>query len=158
MIRDCLERPMGDIAQLTRSAVTSSSSVPPVGWGQQEPMGHGRGVRGAASSSGVHNRTYALGSWQDLEASPDVVTGTLSIFSYNVYALIDPGSTLSYITPLDAGKFKRVPKLLNKPIEVSTPTGESIMARSVYPECVVTVCNRDTLADLIELKWWNLML
>ena len=84
-------------------------------------MGHGRDVRGVASSSGVQNRTYALGSRQDLEASPDVVTGTLSIFSYNVYALIDPGSTLLYITPLVTEKFKRAPTLLNKPFEVSTP-------------------------------------
>ena len=135
MIRDCPERPMGDIAQPTRSGVASSSSVPPVGRGQQAPMGRGRGVRGAASSSGVQNRTYALGSRQDLEASPDVVTGTLSIFSYNVYVLIDPGSTLSYITPLVAGKFKRAPTLLNKPVEVSTPIGESIMARRVYSDC-----------------------
>ncbi|MCF6774939.1 hypothetical protein L3H44_11150, partial [Corynebacterium sp. MC-12] len=87
-----------------------------------------------------------------MEASPDVVTGTLSIFSYNVYALIDPGSTLSYITPLVAGKFKRAPTLLNKPFEVSTPTGEFIMARRVYSNCVVTICNRDTLVDLIELE------
>ena len=115
-------------------------------------MGHGRGVRGAASSSGVQNRTYALGSRQDLKASPVVVIGTLSIFSYNVYALIDPGSTLSYITPLVAGKFKRAPTVLNKPVEVSTPIGESIMARRIYSDCVVTVCNHDTLADLIELE------
>ena len=53
---------MGDIAQPTRLGVASSSSVPPVGSGQQAPMGHGRGLRGAASSSRVQNHTYALGS------------------------------------------------------------------------------------------------
>ena len=64
-------------------------------------MGHGRGVKGATSSSGVQNRTYALVDRQNSEASPYVVTGTLTIFSHNVYALIDPGSTLPYATLLE---------------------------------------------------------
>ena len=109
------------------------------------------GARGAASSSGTQNRTYALVDRQNSEASPDVVTGTLSIFSYNVYALIDPGSTLSYVTPLIAVKFERTPKLLIKSIEVSTPVGKYIVVKRVYHNCVVTVCDHDTLADLIEL-------
>ena len=87
-----------------------------------------------------------------MEASPDVVTGTLSIFSHIVYVLIDPGSTLSYVTPLIAEKFKRTPKLLVKPFEVSTPIGDSIIARRVYRNCIITVCDRDTLADLVELE------
>ncbi|KAH0700890.1 hypothetical protein KY284_015105 [Solanum tuberosum] len=78
--------------------------------------------------------------------------GTLSIFSHNVYVLIDPGSTLSYVTPLIAEKFKRTPELLVKPFEVSTSIGESIIAGRVYRNCIVTVCDRDTLADLIELE------
>ncbi|XP_015168632.1 uncharacterized protein [Solanum tuberosum] len=122
------------------------------GRGQQVPTGRGRGVRGAASFSGVQNCTYALGSRQNLESSPDILTGTLFIFSHNVYALIDPGSTLSYITPLVAGKLKRTPKLLNKPFEVSTPTVASIIARRVYHNCIVTVYDHDILADLIELE------
>ncbi|KAH0765074.1 hypothetical protein KY285_000945 [Solanum tuberosum] len=84
------------------------------------PSCRGRGARGAASSSGVQNRTYALKDRQNLEASPDL--------------------------------FKRTPELLVKPFEVSTPIGESIIARRVYRNCIVTVCDRDTLADLIELE------
>ena len=38
-----------------------------------------------------------------------------------------------------------------KPFEVSTPIGESIIARRVYRNCIVTVCGRDTLADLVDL-------
>ena len=67
-----------------------------------------------------------------------MVKGTLSIFSHIVvYALIDPGSTLSYVTPLIAGKFKRTPELLVKSFNVSTPIGESIIARRVYRNCIV---------------------
>ena len=74
------------------------------------------------------------------------------IFSFDVYALIDPGSTLSYVTPLVARKFERIPELLVKQFEVSTPVGESIIARRVYRNCIVTVCGRDTMADLVELE------
>ncbi|XP_049357897.1 uncharacterized protein LOC125822529 [Solanum verrucosum] len=140
------------MAQPAGSIVASSSSVPSLGRGAQMPAGRGRGVRGASSFSGVQNRTYALGNRQNLEASPDVVTGTLSILSHIVYVLIDPGSTLSYVTPLIAAKFKRTPELLVKPIEVSTPIGESIIVRRVYRKCIVIVCGRNTLDDLIELE------
>uniref|UniRef100_M1DBW5 Retrotransposon gag protein n=1 Tax=Solanum tuberosum TaxID=4113 RepID=M1DBW5_SOLTU len=60
LMRDCPKKRMGDIAQPTGSVVASSSSVPPLGRGQQVPTGHGRGVRGASSSSEIQNRTYVL--------------------------------------------------------------------------------------------------
>lgn len=88
---------------------------------------------------------YALAGRQDSEASPDVVTGTLAVFSHSVYALIDPRSTLSYVTPFVAKKFRVEPELLREPFAISTPVGDSIIARRVYYDCVVTVCGRATL-------------
>ena len=70
--------------------------------GLQICTGRGRRARGATSSSGGQNHIYALGDRQNLEASPDVGTGTLPFFSHIVYALIDLGSTLSYVTSLIA--------------------------------------------------------
>ena len=81
-----------------------------------------------------------------------MITFTLSIFSHIIYALIDSVSTLSYVTPLIAGMFKRTPELLVKPFGVSTQIGESIIARRVYHNYIVTVCDRDTLANLVELE------
>ncbi|KAK4721390.1 hypothetical protein R3W88_011623 [Solanum pinnatisectum] len=60
MMRNCPHRGVGGVAQPTRSVAASSSSAPCLGRGQM-PTGHGRGTNGAASSSGVQNRTYALG-------------------------------------------------------------------------------------------------
>ncbi|KAK4716297.1 hypothetical protein R3W88_014635 [Solanum pinnatisectum] len=80
MMRNYPRRGVGGVAQPTRSIVASSSSAPSLGRGLQISIGCGRGFRGAASFSGVQNRTYGLGDQQNLEASPDVVTGTLSIF------------------------------------------------------------------------------
>ena len=80
-----------------------------------------------------------------------MVTGTLSIFLHDVYALVNLGSTLSYVTLLVAEKFKRTPELLVKPFEVSTLIGKSIIARRVYQNCIITICGHDTMADLVEL-------
>ena len=88
------------MAQPTRSVAGSSSFVAmrPTGQGIQAPAGRGRG-RGGASSS-----IYALTNRQDQEASPNVITCILSLFSRSVYALIDPGSTLSFISPFVASR------------------------------------------------------
>ena len=78
------------------------------------PTGRGRGARGEDSSSGGHKRTYALGDRQNSEASLNVVSRALSIFSHIVYALIDPGSTVSYVIPLFSGEFKRTTRNISE--------------------------------------------
>ncbi|XP_070050781.1 uncharacterized protein [Nicotiana tomentosiformis] len=88
---------------------------------------------------------------QSAEASLDVITGILTVQSHDVYALIDLGSSLSYVTPYVATSFGIKPEQHNESFSVSTPVGESIMAARVYRDCVVTVRGRDTMADLIEL-------
>ena len=106
-MREChLRGSAGGMAQPTGSVAGSSSSVAmrPTGQGIQAPAGRGRGRGGASSSSGPSNRIYALTNRQDQEASPNVITGILSLFSRSVYALIDPGSTLSFISPFLASR------------------------------------------------------
>ncbi|XP_070040033.1 uncharacterized protein [Nicotiana tomentosiformis] len=126
------------MAQPANSATGSSMSMHPSGHESQSSAGRGRG-RGRGSTSGSNqNRSYALAGQQDQESSPDVVT--------------DPGSTLSCITPFVAGKFGIVPEILNDPFAVSTPVGESIIARRVYRGYMVTVCGRQTTVDLVELE------
>ncbi|XP_070005951.1 uncharacterized protein [Nicotiana sylvestris] len=88
---------------------------------------------------------------QTAEASPNVVTGILTVQSHDVYALIDHGSTLSYVTPFVAMEFGIEPEQRHEPFSVSTLVGESILAARVYRSCIVMVRCRDTMADLIEL-------
>ncbi|XP_070023124.1 uncharacterized protein [Nicotiana sylvestris] len=92
---------------------------------------------------------------QTIEASPNVVTGILTVQSYDIYALIDPGSTLSYVTPFVATEFGIVPDQLHEPFLVSTLVGESIIAARVYRSFVITVRSRDTMADLVEFGMVN---
>ncbi|XP_070005295.1 uncharacterized protein [Nicotiana sylvestris] len=88
---------------------------------------------------------------QIAKASLDVVTGIMTVQSHDVHALIDPGSTLSYVTPFVAKEFGIEPEQLQEPFSISTPVGESILAARVYRSCTVMVRGRDTMSDLIEL-------
>ena len=45
----------------------------------------------------------------------------LEVFSTSVYASLDPGSTLSFVTTLLALTFDILPEVLHDPIVVSTP-------------------------------------
>ena len=47
--------------------------------------------------------------------------------------------------------FEIIPEQLNKPFSVSMPIGESILAKKVYPDCLVSVSHKSTMAYLIEL-------
>ncbi|XP_070057276.1 replication protein A 70 kDa DNA-binding subunit C-like [Nicotiana tomentosiformis] len=119
MIRDCPNKGSGGMAQPTGSVSGSCLSVqPPVG-GFEQLTGRGRGRGAVPSSSSTQNRTYALVGQQDLESSLDFVTCILSMFSYDVYALIDPGSTLSYVTPFVANKFGVKPELISNHLRYS---------------------------------------
>ncbi|XP_059310334.1 uncharacterized protein LOC132061566 [Lycium ferocissimum] len=82
----------------------------------------GRGKARSANTGGSQNRLYALTGRQDTEARADVVTCTLTIFTFEVYSLSDPGSTLSYVIPFVTKKFDIEPEKLHEPFEVSTPS------------------------------------
>ncbi|XP_060192697.1 uncharacterized protein LOC132622171 [Lycium barbarum] len=151
IMRDCPSVGGRGRTQPSGSVAGSSSSICPMRPGSHASVGHGRGRGRVPSSSGPQHHIYALAGRQDLEFSPDVVTGILSIFSHDVYALIDPGSTLSYVTPYIAGRLKAKPESI-KPFEVFTPVGESVIASRVYRNCIVVICDRRTIIDLHELK------
>jgi len=106
---------------------------------------------GLNSDAPKKNHFYAFQSRSDQEGSLDLVTGMLQVFSINVYALLDPGATLSFVTPLVAMKFDVLPVELQEPFSVCTPIGNSVVARKVYRDCPISLSNRVTLVDLVEL-------
>ena len=65
--------------------------------------------------------------------------------------LLDPRSTLYFITPLVASKFELLPEILHEPFLVSTPIGDNNKAERVYRDFPITVHDKVTYADLIEL-------
>ncbi|XP_070007922.1 uncharacterized protein [Nicotiana sylvestris] len=131
-------------AQPSGSLAAISSARPPA------PVGHGA-IRGGACGRSGPSRFYALSGRQSAEASPDVVRSILPVQAIDCYALIDPRSSLSYVTPFIASSFGVEPEQLHESFSVSTLVGDSITAVRVYRNCVVMVCGRATTADLIEL-------
>ena len=61
-----------------------------------------------------------------------VVIGTLRVFDLDVYTLLDPGATLSFVTPYIAVQFSVSPKTLSKPFSVFTQVSDLVIARRVY--------------------------
>ncbi|KAH0784113.1 hypothetical protein KY290_003711 [Solanum tuberosum] len=107
--------------------------------------------RGATSSTGRGaNRLYAITSRHEQENSPNVVTGMIKVFAFDVFALLDPGASLSFVTPYVANKFEVLPERLCEPFCVSTPVGDSILAERVYRD-PVSINHKSTMADLVEL-------
>ena len=80
-----------------------------------------------------------------------MVTGMLQLFSFDVYALLHPGATLSFLTPLVAMKYDILPDILDEPFSVFIPVGDSVVVNRVYKGCLIFWPSRFTLVDLIGL-------
>ena len=72
-----------------------------------------------------------------------------------MYVLLDQGCTLFFVTPVVAKKFDALLDILHKPFLVSTPVGESIVAKRVYRNCPVSCRNRVSNVHLVELHMLN---
>ena len=66
--------------------------------------------------------------------------------------LFDPGSTFSYVSSSFATCLDLYCDLLDVPILVSTPVGESVIVEKVYRSCLVTFVGSNTHVDLIILE------
>ena len=95
---------------------------------------------------------YALHARHGEEGSPDIVTCTLRVFDLDVYELLDPEATLSFVTPYIAVLFNVCPETLSEPFLVSTLITDPVTARREYNFCPVTVSQKATSADLVELE------
>ena len=74
----------------------------------------------------------------------------LQVFSVNFYAFLDPGATLSFLTPLVAKKFDVLPDVPIGPFSVCTPMGYSVFAKRVYRKCHVSLFHKLTYVNLVE--------
>ncbi|XP_049381231.1 uncharacterized protein LOC125845740 [Solanum stenotomum] len=80
-----------------------------------------------------------------------VVTGILSVCSLDAIALIDPGSTHSYVSSYFAIRFDKLPKLLKDLFLVATPVGESLLVKRVYHSSQIYAQGKGTLVYLFVL-------
>ncbi|WMV09329.1 hypothetical protein MTR67_002714 [Solanum verrucosum] len=86
---------------------------------------------GSVSNTPKQNRFYALQTRGQQNGYSYVVTGMLKVSQLDVYALLDSGATLSFVTPYVAMRFGVVLDLLLEHFSVSTHVGDSIVAKRV---------------------------
>ena len=97
-------------------------------------------------------RAYAMKAVEDTDA-PDVIVGNFQIFDTTVLALIDPGSTHSYIC-IDIPTVKNLPRSGTEyDILVTNPLGHSVIVNRVYRDCPIRIREYEFPGDLIELSF-----
>ena len=85
-----------------------------------------------------------------------MIVGQFSFFKTNVYALIDPGSTHSYVCTsiLSLGSLPK--SEIEYDILVKNPLGHSVIVNRVYRYCPIRIQEYEFPGDLIELSFREL--
>ena len=97
-------------------------------------------------------RAYAMKAVEDKDA-PDVIVGNFNIFHTLVHALIDPGSTHSYVCTSIPSLGSISKSETEYDILVTNPLGHSVIVNRVYRGCHVKIREYEFPGDLIELSF-----
>ena len=97
-------------------------------------------------------RAYVIRAREDQDA-PEVIVGIFSIYNIEMHALIDLGSTHSYVCIEHV--FDKIPAVerLAYDMHVTGPLGHSASLNSVYRNCLIVIQAREFLVDLITLPF-----
>ena len=139
-------------------APSQTIGSPPITQGGQ---GRGRGIASGPVGQGNQQeqrndrpggvaRTYAIRGPEARE-STEVVIDKFSFLDRVIYALIDPGSTHSYICSELVLEKKLNLEGLGENIEVTNPLGHSVVVNKVCMGCPIEIQGRVYSANLIDL-------
>ena len=97
-------------------------------------------------------RAYAMKACEDQDAL-EVIAGIFSLYDIEMHALINLGSTHSYVCMEHV--FDKVPAMekLAYDMHVTSPFGHSVSVNSVYRNCPIFIQSREFLVDLITLPF-----
>ena len=166
-IRDCPQLVATETSEVHTVASTPGTSGPSQagrggsGRGSSSATGRGRG-RGAGGrgstpigqiQSGIRTQAQVFSvTQQEADASPDVITGMISVYNHDAYALVDPGATHSFISV----PFTERHQIESQPIDgrmvVSVPNGDTMISERIVPGSRLVIQNKDFPADLIVLS------
>ena len=97
-------------------------------------------------------RAYAMKARGDQDA-PEVIVGIISLYGIEMHALIDPGSTHSYVCIEHVFDKMTVVEQLSYDMHVTNPLGHNINMNRVYKNCPIIIHDREFSADLIALPF-----
>ena len=100
----------------------------------------------------VPARAYAMKAHEDQDA-PKVIAGIFSLFDIEMYALIDPCSTHSYVCTKHL--FDKMPSAeqLAYDMHVTSSLGHSVRVNRVYKNWCLVIHDREFFVDLIALPF-----
>ena len=165
-IRDCPQLVAAETSEVGIVASTPDTSGPSQagrggsgrGGSTTPGSGRGRGIGGRGSTpisqiqSGARTqaRVFTV-TQQEADASPDVITGMISVYDHDAYALVDPGATHSFISV----PFTERHQIESQPIDghmvVSVPNGDTMISERIVLGSKLVIQNKDFPADLIVL-------
>ena len=97
-------------------------------------------------------RAYAMKAREDQDA-PEVIAGIFSLYDIEMHALIDPGSTHSYVCMKYVFDKVLAMEKLAYDMHVTSPLGHSVSVNSVYKNCPIVIQAKEFLANLITLPF-----
>ena len=120
--------------------------------------GRGRGAGGRGSTpigqiqSGIRTQARVFSvTQQEVDASPDVITGMISVYDHDAYALVDLGATHSFISVPFTKRHQIESQPINGRMVVSVPNGDTMISEMIVPCSRLVIQNKDFSADLIVL-------
>ncbi|KAA3473428.1 Gag-Pol polyprotein [Gossypium australe] len=151
-IRDCLEMAKKENFQSMGSSNIANTGRP------SRNTGNGASSKGVTKDTIVRSearapaRAYAIRAHEEV-TSPDVITGTFSLYNTNVVALIDPGSTYSYVCVKLVTSENLPVEFTEFVIRVSNPLGKHVLVDRVCKNCPLMIRGHCFLADLMLLPF-----
>ena len=104
------------------------------------------------SEARVPARAYAIRAREDA-SSLDVITDTFSLYVTNVIALIDPGSTHSYVCVNLVSSKNLLVEFIEFVIKVSNPLGKYVLVDKVCKNCPLMIQGHFFSANLMLLPF-----
>ncbi|VFQ71612.1 unnamed protein product [Cuscuta campestris] len=146
--RDCLNN-LGE-AFSTAPAASAPAAQPTQSQKSAAASSQPKRQASGAQAGKASARTYAMRGRTEQPAH-DVIMGMFTLFDTSITALIDPGSTLSYVCMLMPVMPNILREVLDNPVIVSNPLGHSLRLTHVYHDCPLVVQGKTFPASLIEL-------
>jgi len=99
-------------------------------------------------------RVYHM-TYEDVGAVPDVVAGTLQLDTMQVYALINPGASHSFVCSRIVNNLHVLSSNLGVGVTVSTPLGENIHIDDIYRGVKLYIGGLELRVDLMPLELYD---
>ena len=118
--------------------------------------GRGAGSRGSTpigqiqSGTRTQARVFTV-TQQEVDASPDVITGMILVYDHDAYALVDPGATHSFISVPFTERHQIESQTIDGRMVVFVLNGDTMISERIVPGSRLVIQNKDFPTDLIVL-------